>query len=80
MGSHAGHTAFIEHENLVRVHDGADALCHDDDSRIFRVRFKRMPQSGVGFVVQGGKAVVKQVDQGVFGNGAGNGKTLLLSA
>ena len=34
----------------------------------------------IGLVVQGGEAVVKQIDLGVLGNCPGNGKPLLLTA
>ena len=62
------------------MQDRADALRHNDDCGMFHLGGQCLPEQGIGFVIQSGKAVVKQEDLRVLGDGPGNGKPLLLSA
>ena len=36
MGALAHETALVQHEDLVCVQDGGDALCHDEDGGVCR--------------------------------------------
>ena len=57
-----------------------DALRHDDHGGVVGLGLQRTAQGHVGLVVQRREAVVEQIDPGFLGNGAGNGKPLLLAA
>ena len=70
----------VEHEDLVRVQDGAQALRHDDDRGVVRLLGQRLTQRGVRLIVERGKAVVKQVHLRVLGDGARDGQALPLPA
>ena len=80
MGAPAHQTALIEDQDLVGVEHRGDALCHDDDGGVAGLRLQGTAQGHVGLVVQGGEAVVKQIDARRFCNGARNGKALFLPA
>ncbi len=80
MGALADDAALIQHQDLVRVQHGGDALRHNNDCGVVSFSFQRTAQRHVGLVVQRREAVVKQIDLRVLGNGAGNRKALLLPA
>ena len=80
MGSDSGYPPFIQYNDLVGMEDGADTLCHNNYRGIFYFFMQGFPQNHIRFVVQRGKAVVKQENLRILGNGPGDGKTLLLSA
>ena len=42
MGADAGHLAFVKHDDLLSVADGADTLCHDEDGRILGLFFSAL--------------------------------------
>ncbi len=52
MGADAGHLAFVKHDDLLSVADGADTLCHDEDGRILGLFFQRLAQRGIGLEIQ----------------------------
>ena len=80
MGALAHQTALVQHQDLVCVQHGGDALCHDDDGGVVGLGLQGAAQGHVGLVVQGRETVVEQINFGVLGNGACNGKALLLAA
>ena len=72
--------AVVEHDDLVGVHDGRDALGHDHERGVGNVFGKLLAQARVCFVVEGAKRVIEHHDLGLFGQGAGDGQTLALTA
>ena len=80
MGAHADGFAPIQHNNLVRVTNGADALGHDDLGDVVQLFGQPLPQLCVGAVVQRGEGVVEYQNFRLAGQRPGNGKPLLLAA
>ena len=80
MGALAHQTAFVQHQDLVCVQHSGDALCHNDNGSVIGLGFQCTAQGNIGLKVEGRKAVVEQINFGVLGNGACNGKALLLAA
>ena len=80
MLAKADHLSFVEHDNLVGVLDGADALGDDEHSGVLCLLGQSLAQRRIGFKVQSGEAVVEDVKLRLFDQSAGNGKTLLLAA
>ena len=78
MGALADDAPLIQHQDLVRVQHGGDALRHNNDRGVVGFSLQRTAQRHVGLVVQRREAVIKQIDLRVLGNGAGNRKALLL--
>ena len=76
----ADDAALIQHQDLVRVQHGRNALRHDDDGSVVGLGFQCATQRHVGFVVQRREAIVKQVNPRVLGNRAGDGQPLFLPA
>ena len=70
----------VEYDDLVGVHDGRDALCHDHERGVGDVFGQLFAQARVGLVVKRAKRVVEHHDLGLFGQGAGDGQTLALTA
>ena len=80
MGALADEAALIEDEDEVGLLDSADALGDDDDGGLFGNGFEVGADFLVGLVVEGGEAVVENVDCGVFGDGTGDTEALFLAA
>ena len=80
MGALAHNAPFVQHQNLVGVEHGGNALGHNDDGGVPGLLFQGAAQSHVGLEVQSGETVVKQIDFRIFGNGPGDGKPLFLPA
>ena len=72
--------AFVEHDDLICVHDGTHALGNDEDRLILCLLFDGGAQNGVCFEIERGEAVVEHIDVRVFHKGACDGEALLLSA
>ena len=53
MGALADHFAFVNHDNLIRMADGADSLRDDDNRGILCLRCKRLSERRVCFEVKG---------------------------
>ena len=53
MRTSADDAAFIQYQNLLRVQDRADPLCHNDDRTVLDVFGERLAQRRVGFHIQG---------------------------
>ena len=79
MGALAHQAAFVQHQDLVCVQHSGDALCHNDNGSVIGLGFQCTAQGNIGLKVEGRKAVVEQINFGVLGNGACNGKALLLA-
>ena len=62
------------------MHDGRDALGHDHERGIGNIFGELFAQASVGLVVEGAKRVIEHHDLGLFGQGAGDGQTLALTA
>ena len=60
--------------------DGAHALGHDDDRGVVQLSPEGRPQAGVGAEVEGGEAVVEDVDVRPLDERPGDGQALALAA
>lgn len=80
VGADPRNFSFIQNDDLICVHNGADPLCHDQHRRVCGFCLQRPPQLGVRFEIQRRKAVVKHIDRAFLVQRAGDGKPLLLSA
>lgn len=80
MRSNAHRPAVIENDNDVSVPHRGDTLGNDDLGDVGQLFFEVMPHFGVRCKVERGKAIVKERDFWLLGNGAGNGKPLTLPA
>ena len=76
----AHYVAVVEHDDLVGVHDGRDALGHDHERGVGDVFGQLFAQARVGLVVEGAKRVIEHHDLGLLGQRAGDGQTLALTA
>ena len=61
--------AIVQHQDLIGVEDGGNALCHDDHSGIVSFFLQRTAQGDIRLVVKGREAVVEQIDLWILGNG-----------
>ena len=80
MRAGAHYVTVVEYNDLVGVHDGRDALCHDHERGVGDVFGQLLAQARVGLVVKRAKRVVEHHDLGLLGQGAGDGQTLALTA
>ena len=62
------------------MHDGRDALGHDHERGVGDVFGQLLAQTRVSLVVEGAKRVIKHHDFGLFGQRAGDGQALTLTA
>ena len=80
MGAQLGHVALVHHHDLVGLHQGGDAVGDQDHSTVLHA----LPQTGadkdVGLRVHGGQGIVKDQNGRFAGQGAGDGRALLLTA
>ena len=72
--------ALFQHQNVVRVENGADPLGDDDGGDALVLLPQGFPQGGVGAVVQGGRGVVQNEDLRGACQGPGHQHPLLLAA
>ena len=72
--------AVVQHQDLIGVEDGGNALCHDDHGGVVGLFLQRTAQGDIRLVVKGRETVVEQIDLRLLGNGAGDGEPLLLAA
>ncbi len=80
MLADCGCSAIIKHDNLVRIHYGADPLSDDKNSGIARLAPKRPAQIRIRLEVEGREAVIEQVDIRLANERPCNGEPLLLAA
>ena len=76
----AGHLAFIEHHDAVRIHDRGHTLRHDHHDGILHFLLQLLAQLGIRRKIQRGKGIVIDIDLRAAHQGAGDGQSLLLSA
>ncbi len=79
MPANAYGPAIVEHNDLVGVLDGADSLGNNHHGLVPLFPKQRPAQGPLGFEIQGGKAVVKNIELGILYNGPGNGQPLPLA-
>ena len=72
--------AFIQHQDLVGVDHGADALRDDEGRAAFHQRVERFLDLRLGRQIHAGGRVVQDQDARIEQQGAGDGDALLLSA
>lgn len=58
--------SLVKNNYLLRVEDSADTLCNDNHRGVRDLLIQSLAESRVRLVVQGGKAVVKNVDFRLF--------------
>ena len=80
MRADAHNAALVQHHDLFGMHDGGNALCHDEHGGAFGVALQCLAQLCVCFEIQRGEGVVKDVNRRFLYQRAGDGKTLALSA
>ena len=51
----------VQHQDLIRMKDRADALSNNEDGSVLHLFLQRMAQSGIGLEIQCRKAVVKDI-------------------
>ena len=74
------HIPFVQHDNLLRVHDRADALRHDEFCGFADMLVESVTERRFGFIVQCGKAVVEEKNLRFLCDSSGNLKTLSLTS
>ena len=72
--------AIIKHDNLVRIHYGADPLSDDQNSGVASSRPERRAQLRIRLEVEGREAVIEQVDFRLANERPCDGEPLLLAA
>ena len=80
MGAHSGDAAVIHDKDEVGICDGADALGNDDLGDTGEIAAQGFADPGIGGGVHGRGGIVENQNLGFAENGAGDAKTLLLSA
>ena len=61
MRANTNGLAAFQDNDLVRISDGADALCNDQQSAVFYVFCKRTSERGIGREVESREAVIEYV-------------------
>ena len=80
MGAATDNFASVQDDDLMGGFDGADALC-DNNSDGFAGDFvQSFAELFVGFHVQSGERIVKDINGGIFSDGAGDREALFLTA
>ena len=80
MFSDSCNPAVIQHNNLVRMQNRTDALCHNHDRRVGKFLMQRLPEHRIRFIIQCGKTIIKKKYFRPSCNGSGNGKPLCIDA
>ena len=82
MGADSRYFSAVQDNDLVRVHDRADALGNDQHrgTGLFDHGVECFTQLSIGLVVQSAECIIEDEYIGFLGQCTGNGKTLLLSA
>ena len=62
MGALPHDVAIIEHQDLIGVHDGRDALGDDHDGGVVQLMGQSRAQRGIGLVIERGETVIKDED------------------
>ncbi len=80
MRTFSDYFSVIEHQNLLRMENRADPLCHDDHGAVFDILRQCFSKRRIRFQVKCRKTVVENKDFRVFCNRTRNRQTLFLSA
>src|SRR5882724_8027537 len=80
MGAYPYDASFVQNDNLISIHHGADSLGYYKHCGIEGFFFERSTQSRIRFKIKCREAVVKDVYFRLSHQRASNGKTLLLTA
>ncbi len=80
MLADADHLAVVQNDDLVRVHNGADALRDDHSCGVGKLLRDAGSDGLVGLVVECREGVVKNQDLGLGGDRSRDTQTLLLTA
>ena len=80
MGADSNHTPFVQNDDPVGVQNGANALGNKKTRHASGLFFEHRAQLAVGFVIQRGEAVVKDIDLRLAADRAGDGNALFLPA
>ena len=80
MGPQALGNSVLQYQNLIAVHDGADALGYDDGGGAGEGLGQTLAEGGVGLIIQGAGGVVQDQKFRPAGQGPGNEDPLLLAA
>ena len=80
MGPQALGNAVLQHQDLITVHDGADALGNDDGGGAREGLGQALAEGGIGLIIQGAGGVVQDQKFRSAGQGPGNEDPLLLAA
>ena len=59
MSAHSADLSVIQQQDPVGIHDGRDALGHDDPGHIFVVPAQGCVESSFGFQIQGAGRIIK---------------------
>ena len=62
MGALAHNAAFVQHKDLLGLHDGGYALRYDDDGGISSGLGQRLTECRIGFIIQRREGIVKEID------------------
>ena len=68
-----------QHQDMVRVHQGGDAVGNQDDGAAAGIILQRSADFRVGFSIHGGQGIVKNHDWRVLRQHTGDGDALLLA-
>ena len=80
MGADSYHLTFVQHHNLLGVHDGGNTLGNNQYRRVFGISLQRLAQLGIGLKIERGEGVVKDIDRRLFDQRTCDGQSLPLSA
>ena len=80
MGTGFGNGTFVEHDNLIGIFYGTEAVSDDDDCLTFYKRTDGVLNERFVFRIEGGGCFVQEDDRCVLEESAGDGKPLAFSA
>ena len=72
--------ALLDHEDLVGLADGAEAVGYDEGGTAFHERGQALLNEGLAFCVEVGSGLIEDEDAGICENSPGDGNALPLSA
>src|SRR5690606_4134858 len=72
--------ALLDHEDLVGLADGAEAMGYDECGSAFHERGQALLDEGFAFCVEIGSGLIEDEDAGICENGPGDGNALPLAA
>lgn len=79
MSADVDQLALVEDQNLVGIHNGRQALRDDEDDGVLDIRLEGPSKVRIRRIIQGRKAIVKEIDARASNQCAGNGQALSLA-